>query len=880
MASGVDDEPDGFAATLADRGSQDRAPAPLGRGAALGRYLVLDVLGGGGMGVVYTAYDPELDRKLAIKLLRPSGSSDSDASIGRTRLLREAQAMARLQHPNVIAVHDVGTFEDQVFIAMEHVEGTTLTAWLEETPRSWREALAPLVEAGRGLAAAHAAGIVHRDFKPDNVLVGKDGRVRVLDFGLARAQEGAPDEPSPKRAFRAGSAPSALETPVTQTGALLGTPAYMPPEQLFGGTVDARSDQFSFCVALYEALYGERPFDGTKLVTLAGAVSEGRIRPAPAGSRVPAWLRQIVLRGLRVGAEDRWPSIEALLAALVREPQAARMRWLAACSTLLGLSAIGLGYRTAVKQRQSVCGGAESRLAGIWDDARKRVVQAAFAATGKSYAEPVFRSTSAALDRYTRTWIAMRTEACEATRVRAEQSGELLDLRMQCLDYRREELQALTEQFTRADAQMVEKASHAAEGLSPVEDCSRAAALRMPRAPILAAARAQVEVLRKQLAQAKALERSGKYDEGLRIAQAVSDAAAKLHYRPVQAEALVELGALQSLRGDYRQSEATLREAELAADASGDPHVEAKASVLLVSLVGDALSRVPEAREWVRRAEAALEHLGGDALLSAELSENMGLLLDREGNHKEELALHQRALGTFERVLGPGALETLSARDGLGRALDSLGRFAEATEHYQGTIVIAERALGPDHPRLAQIRNGLGNVLTHLGRHEEALAQYRRSLAIFEAALGPDHPLVAVALSNIGDQLSFLGRYEEARSALHRALAVDEKNFGPNHPDLAFELTSLGEAEQALRAPQRALPLLERALTLREHTQVDATDLADTRFVLAKVLWELGQQRSRAKALALQARAALVADGVRSRSTLGEVDTWLAGHAR
>jgi serine/threonine protein kinase len=222
----------------------------LARGAAVGRYVILSRLGGGGMGVVYAAYDPDLDRKVAIKLLRPGRRTDA-ASEGRARLMREAQAMARLDHPNVVGVLDVGTFEDQVFIAMELVDGLSLMHWMRQGHR-WRDVRERFIQAGRGLAAAHAAGIVHRDFKPDNVVIGKDGRARVLDFGLARAAKSEADTeetagPDGDVSVRSGS--GSLERTLTQTGSLLGTPSYMSPEQWTSQPADAKSDQFSFCVA-------------------------------------------------------------------------------------------------------------------------------------------------------------------------------------------------------------------------------------------------------------------------------------------------------------------------------------------------------------------------------------------------------------------------------------------------------------------------------------------------------------------------------------------------------------------------------------------------------------------------------------------------------
>src|SRR6188768_4268295 len=324
------------------------------RGASIGRYVVLGLVGRGGMGEVYAAYDPELDRKVAVKLLRIKPGAGVSLLEGRQRTLREAQAIAKLSHPNVVVVFDVGTFEEKVFIAMEFLEGNTAGFWSQSQNRTWHETLKVYVAAGRGLAAAHDKGLVHRDFKPDNVMVSSDGQVRVMDFGLARqaekpaaalasrangngakavlAGEGVTTtqrlpaplaEPGTPVAVLDGSTlvltPGAgnlrgddLETSnaamfdarLTKTGAMMGTPAYMAPEQFRGLATDARTDQFAFCIALYEALYGERPFAGNTLMALTTNVVNGKIREAPTATKVPLWIRKILLRGLRVKADE------------------------------------------------------------------------------------------------------------------------------------------------------------------------------------------------------------------------------------------------------------------------------------------------------------------------------------------------------------------------------------------------------------------------------------------------------------------------------------------------------------------------------------------------------------------------------------------------
>ncbi len=295
----------------------------LGPGTKIGRYLILERVGAGGMGVVFSAYDPELDRRVAIKVL----ASDLLGEESRLRLLREAQAMARLSHPNVVPVYDAGTDDGRVFVAMEFVQGVTLREWLDGEARGWTDVLDTMRRAALGLEAAHEAGLVHRDFKPDNVMVGDDGRVRVLDFGLARSTSldsvpgpldgttGANDPTAD-----AGPGEKALAVQVTSQGAMLGTPAYMPPEQLEGREVDARTDQWSYCVTLYEALYGSRPFEGTTVAAFVLAMHHDGVRPPPESSPVPASIFAAIARGLELEPNLRHQSIGALLQALEVPP--------------------------------------------------------------------------------------------------------------------------------------------------------------------------------------------------------------------------------------------------------------------------------------------------------------------------------------------------------------------------------------------------------------------------------------------------------------------------------------------------------------------------------------------------------------------------------
>ena len=346
------------------------APGPkdvgvLKKGDTLGRYLVLEQLGAGAMGVVYAAYDPELDRKIAIKILRPH-EGKGDPARRQERLVREAKAMAKLSHPNVGAIYDVGVHGDQVFLAMEFLSGGTLRDWIDAKKRPWREIVEMFIEVGKGLAGAHAEGLIHRDFKPDNVLLDKNGAPKVVDFGLVRLTSAALDRSttgSMDAAFDEAEAAEAVALPVartalaalTRTGALTGTPAYMASEQFLGKAIDERTDQFAFCVALYEALHGERPFAGDTVIAIADSVTSEKIRIAPKNSDIPTWVRRCLLRGLRTDSAQRYPGFDELLDALANDP-AARLRrrvGVAAASVTLLAGGIAL-WQVTVSNHQKI----------------------------------------------------------------------------------------------------------------------------------------------------------------------------------------------------------------------------------------------------------------------------------------------------------------------------------------------------------------------------------------------------------------------------------------------------------------------------------------------------------------------------------------------
>ncbi len=319
----------------AAEGNESIGPRAPQRGTSIGRYIVIDPLGRGGLGEVYAAYDPELDRRVAIKLL--TRRLDADPEFER-RLVREGRALAKVTHPHVVAIYDVGTFGDRVFIAMELVRGATLAEWLDAAPRTWQQIRDVMLGAAAGLEEAHRCGLVHRDFKPSNVLVESSDRAKVLDFGLARAAVALEQDPAVPPDIAASSDVHRIEPALTRTGTVVGTPAYMAPEQMNAAEVDARADQFSFCVACYEALFGVRPFTGRSLAELQVAIAQGVAATPRVDRRVPTWLRRAVVRGLAANPSERHASMTALARAMAADPRAPRSPWIvvAAAAALAG----------------------------------------------------------------------------------------------------------------------------------------------------------------------------------------------------------------------------------------------------------------------------------------------------------------------------------------------------------------------------------------------------------------------------------------------------------------------------------------------------------------------------------------------------------------
>jgi tetratricopeptide (TPR) repeat protein/predicted Ser/Thr protein kinase len=785
----------------------------LPRGYALGRYIILSELGSGGMGVVYMALDPELDRRVAVKLLRNEEASEG----ARVRLLREAQALARLSHPNVVTIHDVGEHEGQIYIAMEYVEGSTLTQWCK-APRTWKQVLDTLVRAGEGLAAAHEGRLVHRDFKPDNVMVGRDGRVRVMDFGLARGQVADAGEVESTLPGGRAKEDAPPDPGVTRGTGVVGTPAYMSPEQLLGRPVDARSDQFSFCVALWEALYGARPFPGRNAADLTLQVVAGPPRP-PRGP-APAWLGRALVRGLAPDPEQRHRDMDALLAALADRPAQRRRRRVLGLVVGLVLAGGGAaGYALANRHEAGVC-EAHDPLVGVWDPDVRAAVAARFAELELSFGAAAFADVAARLDDYAARLRERFRDTCES-RLGGLRSGRALELQVECSERLRGQLAAVVDVLRHADPRAVEYAGQAVAQLPAIEPCGEVAGLLAvdERASELEdpARLARVRAQAPRLAAAKAELDAGHHERSREIGRELVAEAERLEHLPLLAEALYMLGQAEFASGDYPAAGASLTRSFQVAEAARQDPIAARSAISLVFLHGRYNHDIARAMTWTEVAEAKLARTGDDPVQRMNLLINSArALLDANQLPASEQRLREAlTLAERRRAQDPGSY--IHALNALA-SLELVARRPEAAEPLlRRSLALSEQLRGPAHPSLGVTLHNLGYALLLASDPARAVTMFERALEVRERSLGSDHPATLETLNGLGTALRDKGDRAAGREIYRRVVALEQSRRGPDHLDLFAPLNNLGwallDAEDWSAAAthfERARALLER----------------------------------------------------------------------
>lgn len=781
--------------TLPTRDSEDADP--LAPGQLFGRYLIVDRVGAGGVGEVYAAYDPALDRRIALKVLRAADSSSATAD-QHASLIREAKALASLSHPNVVTVHDVGREHERTFIAMALVEGRDLKAWLEGSDdRSWQKTLEMFVAAGKGLAAAHAKGILHRDFKPANVLVGHDDWVRVSDFGLARTLTSGDTLRSELATM--GDAGSTVS--ISVDGQVVGTPYYMAPEQLDGETT-VRSDLYAFCLALHDALYHDRAFEASTLLELAVLKSKAAPK-APADPRgIPAEVRSAIERGLQPAPEDRWPSMAELLAVLER---ALQPRSRAAWPWLVGVGTLGIAAVAAMPDASEACSGARAALDPVWSDGRRQSVTAGLSATASPLLEQTLTRVTAGLDRYGEQWTSSHTAVCEATR-RKEQSTALLDHRMACLQRQLLDLDAALDVFENADDTVVERAARVVGALPTPSDCESATAGERedPSSPALEEARAE-------LAQINARINAGLYPEADTRATALLTAAEALDAPHLLCDALHTRGNAHLKMGRIEDAVGTLERGVFKAVELGDRSRQARGASLLVVVEGRRAARPSAGLRWHRLASAALVGSDGGPREQALLKSNLAAVYTEMDKFAEAEAQLREALTIVERADLP-TWQHAALLDNLGSALRKQARFDEALEAQEEAIRIQEEALGPDHPMLARALTNAALTYVELAKYDEGDARYARALDIRERTLGPDHPDVATSLQNMATSLYQRRRLDEALPLFERALTIRRAALPADHPRVLGTMSNVAQVRSEAGDIDGAAALFEEVL--------------------------------------------------------------------
>ena len=878
------------AAMRAARGTRPGAVADveLAVGSLVGRYRITAVRGSGAMGHVLEAEDPDLQRTIAIKVMRHLDDDDD------VRALREGRALARLAHPGIVTIHDVGAWSGGVFLGMELVSGVTLREWVAQR-RPWRQVVRAFADVARALHAAHEQGVVHRDIKPDNLIAGADGRLRIVDFGLAIAR----DEQT---------------TPA-------GTPAYMAPELVAGARADARSDQFALFVSLHELLA-----DG-----------------------VPATLRATIERGRAAAPERRFPDLAAAARAL--DAAASRRRRIAIGAVAVSAIAIA-GFTVAAFVRRNDAGCSGGTLAGIWDTRRERAITATFAGFHLPYGDAVSHTVARQLSGYANAWLAMHEDACKA-------SPELLDLRMECLHDRAARLRSLAELFeTTRERRTVENAVGLVGMLPSLDECANRELLtsqqQLPADPV---GRVRVAMLHERLAAVDAARNAG-HAVRAQIDEIVAEARTLGHLRTL-ARALLELGAVQMLRepdAGFATLREAMRVAEQAH--ADDIRADGALSLVgFIAHRFKSAEDLARATELAKDGEASIQRIGGDPLRLGHLKMSYAIVLRMGDKAKESLAEHARALALLEQAhASPVELATEQATMAL--ALEDLGDYERSLHTLERARSVLEPVLGPSHPKIAilldlesdvlnikgdpaeakrrldrafSISDKLdhfddGSALIHLaqaygglGQHEQQLAAAERAIAHYMKADGEGSLFTVAALEEKGTAQVALGRLDLAMATFQRTLEIRIKIFGPDDSDVAqshrdvggvllrkhdfragraaysealridetgartnlrlvVDLLGLARSDLGLRRYDDAIAEAERGRSLCNN-EVESDQRAQIELALARGLWDSGRDRARAHKVATEARASAASSKlVDAKSDLAEIDAWLASH--
>lgn len=756
------------------------------------RYAVLGVLGRGGMGTVVRAYDQRLRREVALKRLHGAGL---DAR-GRDRLVREAQTMAQLAHPNVVLVHDVELTKDgTVTLIMEYVAGSTLAQWVSERQPSWEQVVPVFVAAGAGLAAAHQAGIVHRDFKPANVLLTESLVPKVTDFGLAKElgeQRPAlgPDADSAEVllsmiAEEGGVSP---KTPLTLAGIVLGTPRYMAPEQFRGGAVDSRCDQYAFCVALWEALLGQPPFLGDFREVYA---AKGAGPPAWPRSPVPTRIAKAIVRGLSPDPADRWPDMEALLSELRVDTKRRRRMAITVGVIASAVAASFAGATVQDARKVAACEQEGEAIAEVWNEDRERSLRAAFSATGSSRADATADRVVPWLDTYAEQW----REGVGANCGSRASDDPLVEAARACFAARRLDLDTLLSRLEgNDDPQLLPGAVSALASLEGLSSCADERWLEHQPPP---EANDQREGFEERLAEVRVMYALGAYQQAKPLAQSLRRDADEGGLLDVSMRAQWTLGSIEEELGNYEAAVEAFEGSYFTALEAGDEDMAHMAALDLAFTEGVRLGRRREARRWLAHATHLLD--GPRRPVERARHEHMAAVIHRDlGEFETSELLFSQALAHRRELLGEEHPLVATTYNGYGLLRLDQDDVEGADEYLRTALAIRERTLGEDHPDLVFSLRLIASLARRQHDLDEAETHLERSKTILEESFGANHPRLTATLSELLRLRLAQGRPEDARALAQQRLSIVDGDDHSTDADRANAWSQLAEVEYGL----------------------------------------------------------------------------------
>lgn len=818
----VDDE-SSMAQTMGPNASESTDSAPsgdeacaLGPGDSIGRYLLISELGAGGMGVVYEGFDPDLDRRVAVKLLHlgpgeAATRAARDTELDQAQLMLEAQSLAKLAHPNIVAIYDVGHAHEQIYMAMELVDGVSLSDWLKRSVRPWRSIVELFVQVADGLAAAHAAKIVHRDMKPDNVIVGHDGRVRILDFGLAHEGHGSQLWDPDRTGRSLNSAPSATQVD-QQRHRVAGTPSYMAPEQHAGSDTDGRSDQYALCVSLYQALYGNRPFRGHSLGELARAKLSLKLSPAKYRRRVPRWLHELVLRGLAVDPDKRHPSMAALADQLRDRLSPRRRRSFAVAMVATAcVASFSLQVVAGARQREQ-CSGHNARAATIWNDDADQRLGAAFQSTGVQYADQTHRAVAARLDEYMHSWTEQWRGACKATYLEGTQTPAELRLRNECLEAKLRQVQVVVQRWTQnPDRRTIDDAHAALDRMAPLEDCDDGQSwLNSAALPSDPEARARALDIESDMLEAELAFRVGHYGRATELAQASLEVAEAIDFDKGQTQGHMMLSRLaaDTMRADLARRHVA-RAVDLA-EQSGDDRMAARATTEALWIRGYQLAEAARTDELVAHARAHVQRVAHDVDLHAGFLRAHAVVLATQHQLPQSVPIFRELIEVLESEYGVGHPRILSHYANLGLTLMRVGQFAEAETLLARTSNGEAQLYGADHPGRIKNLVNLATLYMQTRRATQALTLMDEVDRISQSSDTDAAMQKLHSWSSWAMMLESVDRWREAARIWRAAFDLHRATSQRDDPRLLISGSALMRVYARLGDTQSIDPLIER----------------------------------------------------------------------